>query len=392
MIARQGYNNNNLKYRNRGIVLQLIANAPISRADITKRIGLTRMAITNIVGELIEDGYIKEGEAEENLNVGRNPIMLDISNNSPVAVGVYIGRNSLYSILTDIKLNGLYIDEIKLEKNENQKTLEEKLYIILDRVFKYHKNKLSNRRIMGIGISSIGPFDPVDGILLNPRDFYDITNFPIKELITKKYKMPVYCENDMNAAALAEFLKGEGKNCNSFLYLGITNGIGAGIIVNRHLYGKDSVSVGEIGHMSIDYQGPVCNCGNRGCLEVFATMPIILERLKEAVGGKDIAITDFDELSNDPACNEVFTDVAEKLSVALVNAVNLLDPECIVVGHEGVFLPQVYLKQIQEKIEKRILSSGYKNISVVHSAFSIGAPLFGSAAIILNRLFSGEDI
>ncbi len=392
MTTRQGYNNNNLKYRNRGIVLQLIANNPVSRADITKRIGLTRMAITNIVSELIDNGYIKEGEAEENLQVGRNPIMLDISNTSPVAVGVYIGRNSLYAILTDIKLTALYIDEIPFEKTESEQSLKEKLYSILDRLFEYHKRKMKNRRIMGIGISSIGPFDPVKGILLNPRDFFGISNFPIKDIIEEKYQMTVYGENDMNAAALAEFLKGAGKDCNSFLYVGITNGVGAGIIVNRRLYGKDSISVGEIGHMSIDYQGPVCNCGNRGCLEAYATIPIIKSRLNKAISRNDVEITDFEELARIPECNEIFTDVVEKLSVALVNAVNLLDPECIVIGHEGVFLPSTYLNKMQEQIEKRILSSGYKKVTIVHSSFSLGAPLFGSAAIIINRLFSGEDI
>lgn len=392
MIARQGYNNNSLKFRNRGIVLQMIANNPVSRADITKNIGLTRMAITNIVGELIDKGYIKEGKTDENFQVGRNPIMLDISNHSPIAAGVYIGRNSLYAILTDIKLNALYIDEIPFGTTENEESLKKKLYSILDRLFEHHKRKISNRRIMGIGVSSIGPFDPIKGVLLNPRDFFGISNFPIKDIIEEKYKMPVYGENDMNAAALAELLRGNGKNCDSFLYVGITNGIGAGIVVNRHLYGKDSVSVGEIGHMSIDYQGPACNCGNRGCLEAYATMPIIINKLKETTSRDDIGITDFDELAKNPECNEVFTGVVEKLSVALVNAVNLLDPECIVIGHEGVFLPSVYLNKMQEQIEKRILSSGYKKVSVTHSAFSLGAPLFGSAAIIINRLFSGDDI
>lgn len=391
MRTRQGYNNNSLKYRNRGIVLQMVANSPISRADITKRIGLTRMAITNIVGELIDEGYITEGEAEENLNVGRNPIMLGISPESPLSIGVYIARNSLYAIITDIKLKALYIDEMPFFE-EDEQSLEKKICDILDKLFVYINKKMKNRKILGIGVSSIGPFDPVNGVLLNPRDFFGITHFNIKQIIENRYSLPVYGANDMNGAALAEYLIGNGKDCNSFLYVGITNGIGSGIIFNRRLYGRDSISVGEFGHTSIDYQGPICNCGNRGCLEAYATIPVIIERLKAASGREDVTITDFEELSNIEECNRVFMDVAEKISVALVNAVNLLDPECIVIGHEGVFIPKKYLSIIQEKIEKSILSSGYKKVSVVHSSFSIGAPLFGSAAIIINRLFSGEEL
>ena len=391
MTTRQGYNNNNLKYRNRGIVLQLIANSPVSRADITKRIGLTTMAISNIVGELIDDGYIVEGEAEENLQVGRNPIMLDISSRAPVVVGVYIARSSLYAILTDIRLKALYIDEIPFSC-EDADSLENKIYDILERVFAYKNKKFKDRRVMGIGVSSIGPFDPVKGILLNPRDFFGISNFYVKDIVEKKYGLPVYCANDMNGAALAEHLMGRGRECKSFLYVGITNGVGAGIIVNRHLYGSESISVGEIGHTCIDYHGPVCNCGNRGCLEAYASMPIIIDRLKKICIKDDIEITDFEELSHVKECNEVFFDVCQKIAVALTNTVNMLDPECIVIGHEGAFLPEKYLNEIKEQINKRILSAGYKNIQVVHSAFSIASPLYGSAAIILSRLFMGENI
>ena len=176
------------------------------------------------------------------------------------------------------------------------------------------------------------------------------------------------------------------------MYLGITNGIGAGIIVDRHLYGKNSISVGEIGHMSINFDGPVCSCGNKGCLEVYATMPVILNKLKRALNQDDIEVTDFDILSKDSRCDEIFNGVAEKLSVALVNAVNILDPECIVIGHEGAFLPEKYLKSMEKQIESRILSAGYKKVPVLHSAFNIGAPLYGSAAIILKRLFGGENL
>ena len=391
MSTRKGYNNNDLKYRNRGIVLRLIANESLSRVDITKRIGLTRMTVTNIVNELIEENYIVEGEVEEKARAGRNPVFLEVSKKSPLALGLHIGRNLLSVILTDIKLNCLYSKKISLE-NESTESLKKKIYQLIDGALKYYSDVFSERTLLGLGISSMGPVDPVKGEILNPIDFFSISDLPLCQLLKKKYKIPVYIENDMNASALAEHLKGCGKNCESFVYLGITNGIGAGVIVNHHLYGKDSISVGEIGHMSINFDGPVCSCGNRGCLESYAKMPVILERLKKASGNDSITYEDFLELSEDPACDEVFLDVIEKFAVALVNAVNLLDPERIVIGHEGVFLPQKYLAILQEQIEKRILSKGYREVKVLHSAFSLSAPLYGSAAIILNRLFSGQRI
>ena len=391
MSERKGFNNTHLKYRNRGIVLRLIANEDLSRIDITKRMGLTRMAITNIVSELIAEGYVVEGKTDENAQVGRNPILLDVAPASPLVAGVCIARNSLFAILTDIRLTALYIDEIPLQ-DESEASLKEKLCLILDRLFAFRDEKMPARKILGIGVSAPGPLDPKNGVLLNPQDFFFIENLPLKDFLEERYRMPVFTENDMNAAALAELLRGSAQNCGNFLYLGVTTGIGAGIVVDHRLYGRDSISVGEIGHMCINFNGPTCSCGNKGCLETYATIPIIMERLKEASGKENIALTDFEELSEDEACHKVFMDVAGKLAHALINAVNLLDPECVVIGHEGVFLPEKYLKEIQHRIEKRILATGYKSVPVYPSAFSLGAPVYGSAAMVLNHLFEGELI
>lgn len=391
MSERKGYNNTHLKYRNRGIVLRLIANEPLSRIEITKKMGLTRMAITNIVSELISEDYIVEGETAENAQVGRNPIMLNVSPLSPLVAGVHIARNALFAILTDIRLSALYIDELPLQ-DETEESLKEKLCLILDRLFAYREEKMPARKILGIGVSAPGPLDPKEGMLLNPQDFFFIENLPIKSFLEERYRMPVFTENDMNASALAELLRGSAQNCSNFLYLGITNGIGAGIVVDHRIYGKDSISVGEIGHMCINFNGPTCSCGNKGCLETYATMPILLERLKEASGKESVALTDFEELSEDENCHKIFMDVTGKLSHALINAVNLLDSDCVVIGHEGVFLPEKYLKEIQNRIEKRILATGHKSVPVYPSAFSLGSPVYGSAAVVLNRLFEGELI
>lgn len=389
MGIRKGFNNTHLKYRNRGIVLQLIANEPRSRIDITKRMGLTRMAISNIVSELIDENYILEGETRENAQVGRNPILLDISSGSPLAAGIYIARNSVSAMLTDIRLTAIYVDEIPLE-NETADSLKEKICLLLDRLFAYRDEKMKYRRILGIGISSIGPFDPNTATILNPIDFFSISNLPLKEFLEERYRLPVFAENDMNASALAEHLHGSGQGCDDFLYLGITSGIGSGIVVNGRLYGADSISVGEIGHMCINFDGPLCSCGNRGCLETYATIPVILKKLEEVSGKTGLTPTDFELLSKDPACKAVFDDLISKLAAALVNAVNLLDPQRIVIGHEGVFLPEYCFEELQQQVEERILSSGYKELAVLPSSFSLGAPLYGAAAAVLTRLFEGE--
>ena len=205
MAERKGLNNTHLKQRNRGIALQHIAGGPLSRAEITKRMGLTKMAITNIVGELINEGYLIETEAEEKASVGRTPVLLDIGPKAPIATGLSLSRNEVCILLSDIKLRALYMDKTKLE-NETADTLTEKIFSLLDGAFSYFQKHYSQKRILGIGISSIGPLDCEKGEILRPTGFFGIEDYPISALLHQRYQLPVSLYNDMDASAIAEKL------------------------------------------------------------------------------------------------------------------------------------------------------------------------------------------
>ncbi len=389
MAERKGLNNTHLKYRNRGIALQHIAGAPLSRVEITKRMGLTKMAITNIVGELILEGYLVETESEEKAAVGRTPVLLDIGPKAPIAAGVYLSRNEVCVLLSDIKLRALYMDKAKLE-NEDAASLTEKIYRLLDGAFSYFHKHHPARRILGIGVSSIGPLDCEKGDILRPTGFFGIEDYPIAHLLQQRYQLPVSLHNDMDASAIAEKLYGIGRLYDGFLYLGITNGIGSGIIVNRRLYRGSGISGGEIGHMCIDFNGPVCSCGNRGCLETYANTPVVLAKMKAATGLDKIDCADYETLAADPACDAILSDMTDKLSVALINASNLLDPQAVIIGHDGAFIPPAYLQRLEKQLNERILGAGYRNIPVIRSHFVNRAPLMGSVCLIFERLFGGE--
>lgn len=390
MSERTGYNSIRTKNRNRGIVLRLIAGEHLSRAEITKRIGLTKMAITKIVSELIDDGYVIEGKSDSGQGVGRSPTSLDISPNAPAALGLYISRNSMQVVISSLNLELLFSDSLPL-KNETRATLTEKIFFLCDKALHYASACLSKTKIIGIGVSAVGPLDPAGGMILDPTNFFGITEYPVCELLRRRYGLPVLLENDMNAAAIAERFYGIGKKTDSFMYVGITNGIGAGIILEGRLAQLCSTSVGEIGHMSINFDGPLCSCGNKGCLEVYANLPVIEERLEKAVG-KPVLPMDFAHFSLHPSCVEIFDDLTEKFAVALVNSINFLDLQSIVIGHEGIYLPDSFFSGLEERVNARILSKGYKKIGVRRSTFGSSAPLLGSACLVFDRLFAGEQL
>ena len=386
MGERRGMNHTHLKNRNRGLVLQWIAaEQNISRLDIARQTGLTKMTITNLVGELIEQGYVTERNATATAAVGRNPVMLDIAPHAPKAVGLYISRDTVTVILTDFKLQVLFSRALFLQ-NETAESLTQKLLTLTEMALSRTKD-----RVFGIGIAAIGPLDLRNRTMLRPTNFFGIKNFPLADQLEETFGLPVYLQNDMDAAALAEKLFGFGRKLDNFLYIGLSNGVGSGIISNGRVYRGGNGFSGEIGHMSIDYTGPRCLCGNRGCLELYINMPAIRQHLQEAVG-EPVGYADFAQLEGHPTCHAIFMDMTEKLVAALVGTVNLLDPQFIFIGHEGIWLPDTYIQLLEDTLNSRILSAGHKHIPVARSAFGTQSPLLGSVCAIYHELFTGHDL
>ena len=385
MPIKKGINSNDIKQTNRGLVLKMVSvESGLSRSTIAKQIGLTKMAVSNIVSELIEDGYLAETQAAPVAGAGRNPVLLDIAPHAPLVAGVYLSRDSLSVICTDLKLQEKYRQSVVL-CNETAESLRDKLRALTDDMLAAQTEK-----VLGIGVSAIGLLDIRSGLLLNPRNFFGIQNFPIVRLLKEWYGLPVLLHNDMKAAALAEKLFGHWKDTNNFIYLGITNGIGSGIISDGQLFRDSCDTAGEIGHLSLDMNGPVCSCGRRGCLEAYISMPLILKRIQEACDLPSLTADRLDEIADDWRAIPILEDMTDKLAFALTDMVNLLDTEVIIIGHEGSYLPHRYLEQLSDEINLHIFSAGYKKIEVCPSSFGTEAPLLGSVCCMLASLFSGE--
>lgn len=371
------------------MVLRHIATEQgISRIEIAKRMHLTKMAITNIVNELIAAGYVHERECTDSNLVGRRPMSLFISPNAGKVISLYLSRSSVTAILCDLTGSILCKYSIPLS-NETAGKLTDKIYKAIDYVSQQASVGEGPSDILGIGVASIGPINTENGEILNPPDFFGITKYPISALIEARYGHTVYINNDMNASSLAENLFGVGKEYRNFVYVGITNGIGMGIVSASELYQNGSGYAGEIGHISIDYRGDRCSCGNRGCLETYANIPVILKRLSKASGEQGISAKDFERLSEIPACRSVLEDVIQKISIALTNTINLLDPQCVIIGAEGAYLPDFCLQALEDNINSHILAVGYRRVKVVRATFGSDTPLVGSASCVLDKIFNG---
>ncbi len=379
---KRGMNGSDIKRTNRGLFLKNIAlgNA-VSRIELAKLTGLTKMTAGNIAQELISMGIIKECGPIYAGATGPAPQKLSIDENAPKIIGIYISRDELVFSLGNISGDIIQKNNIPLS-NETSDSIAQKLISGIKKVVKSQKNK-----ILAIGVAMIGPIDS-DGAIVDSPNFFGIEKLAVKEIIESNFSYPTIICNDISAAAVAEHLKSD-KKLSNFVFIGNSNGLGAGIIQNGELMTSGDSFLGEFGHITIDINGGKCPCGNTGCLELYASHTVLLKRLSNIVG-KKVTAKDFEELSKNPECDKVFTDIAEKLATGMITIINLLRPDSFILGYEGYYLPDKYVNIIENKINSLRFLKQDKKIKVLKATLKADSAIFGSIAVVLREIFKGE--
>jgi glucokinase len=253
--------------------------------------------------------------------------------------------------------------------------------------------------IRGIGICSPGPLDPVAGLVINPPNVPCWRNYPLASEVANIYHVPVKLDNDANAAALAEARWGAGRGCQNIFYATIGTGIGSGIVLDGKIFHGRTGAAGEGGHVSIDYRGPRCGCGKRGCIEAYASGPAIARRTREkltADGNRGSAIHELssgnlDAISSemvgqayaagDRLATEILQETVELLSAWLGNIVDLLDPEVIIVGGGVAAMLKPFFEEISRRLPQCCINSRAREIPLVMARYGADAGIAGGAAL-----------
>lgn len=385
-MAKRGINNSNLKQENRGIILKYIATGEgNTRIELAKKTGLSKMSVTNVIAEFLENGIVEEQSVASSAGQGRNPICLSISPAAPKLIGLFIHRDNCTAVLCDMRLQILKkaVSEFQILEKES---LLQKMFEVIDAVLPV------DERVMGIGVGAVGPVDIRKGMILNPPNFYGIKDFEVTTPLKERYHLPVYLDSQYNCAALAEKFFGVGRQYRDFVFVGITNGIGSGIISDDRIFRNSNGLTSELGHVSIDWQGRPCNCGNKGCMETYAGIKVIETELQRRTQtGQSFREFCADVQGNAmPYVQEIFTDMMNSIACGLVSLINLVNPQAIVVGHEGYYIPGVYLAYLEEQVNAHKLSGNYRYIEVRKSGFGEEAHLRGCACTVLNQIFEGK--
>ena len=387
-MAGQTKNLQYLKFSNQASIYKLLATlGPASRAELSRILGLSRMAITNLVSEMMQSGLIVENSPNtlQQNGSGRKSIALEIPDYRINAIGILIERYSIRCNAMDIKGNEFYRDRAEIPKDCTNQILTDIILSLVNKLFE----KLPDYNFSGIGISSIGPVDIETCTILQPPNFYQISNLPLGEILYAEYGLPVFMLNCMSAATLAEHLYGNARNCRNMVYIGFGSGVGSGAIINNKVFTGSRGFAGELGHISIDpINGALCSCGQYGCLETYTNTPTLLKRLNYS--NVNDLIDDYINKRLPPKKVHEMQIFYHAALTSIITAANIYDPELIVIGDKGSLLLEPFLTKLHRQLNCLMIQHGTRIMPLAISAFGESASLIGAPSIIFDRIFARD--
>jgi glucokinase len=315
------------------------------------------------------------------------------------ALGVDIGGTKVAAGLVSASGEIVYQTRVPMVCQEDAAAGLRAVESAIRAVFAARPEETNPGLLTGIGVCSPGPLDPESGVVLNPPNLPCWRNFPLGAELHRVFGLPIRVDNDANAAGLAEAIWGEAKGFRFVFYATLGTGIGTGIVLDRHIYHGRTGSAAEGGHVTIDYQGPQCACGKRGCIEALCAGPAIAARARrrlaeprpskskmlELAGGDPAQVTA--EIvgeafrKGDALASEVLLETADLLAVWLGNVIDLLEPEVIVFGGGVAPLMSAFLGHIRSQLPRWSINQRCQEIPLLLGRYGADAGIAGAAAL-----------
>ena len=388
-----------------GLLQQIYEHTNISRIELAKLTGLSAACVGGVVNRLLKKGLIVES-GENSTPLGRRPVSLSVREDLAYFVGVDLGSYMLRVVVADMLGRLIYKYETVSKVSEGrQNTLQRTLESI-------HKALaecgVPRDLVKGIGMAHSGVVDSESGVILSfprPGQMAQWRNVPLRDMLEEAFALPVTLDDSTRTMAIAEKHYGIGLGLSDFLYISVSMGIGAALFIDSKLYRGPGGLAGEFGHMTANRNGPLCSCGNYGCLETAASCAAIIEAVRGALEkGVDsripeLAKGDLDHISvemvvqaareNDGLAFRVLHEAASQIGIALADVVNLLNPRVVVFGgplfrHGAPLL----LDPLQRIIKQHALEKSANEVQLKISALGSEASALGATRQVSQNILS----
>lgn len=376
------------------IIRTVQQHAPISRTALTNRVGLTTASVINITNALIDAGILLEaGRACHNIP-GRKAVMLEVNAEALYTVGIELSTEVITVAVSNFRAEFVCCTRQPISPRDGMEPILDKIVSAVEQAIE--KAGVDRSKILGVGLSAPGPLDSTNGIMINPPNFPDWNHVPVKEILQRRLNLPVCCDKESNAAAMAEYYYGAAVGYKTTFFLSMFRlGIGGGLISGGNVFHGFRDGAGEIGHTTVDPSGPQCTCGSYGCLEAMVSGAALVRQAQQlyklnlnfaADCDLDVEALSLEELfsrseAGDEVCLHVVKQAAVYIATALGNVINLFSPELIVLGGTMARLSPQLVSMIREHISLKKYPSHCPAIRVIESSF--GELTFAKGAIVL---------
>ena len=393
IVATQKVTRAQTKQHNKALILKTIYDQrQISRADLARSTHLTRPTVSSVVSELIRDGLVAEigyGPSEG----GKPPILLSIVDDSRHLIGIDLANSEFRGAVVDLRGKVIQRRSLPVGELDGEKALE-LVFQLVDEL-----TAMAARPILGIGIGTPGLMDPEAGLVRRAVNL-EWRDLPLRNLLAGRYNLPVYIANDSQVAALGEYVFGRVADIPNLIVVKVGRGVGAGIVLNGKLYYGDGFGAGEVGHIRVVDHGPLCRCGNYGCLESVVSSQVLirdvgalLQRLPQsslhdyfAATGPvttDRVLEAF--LAGHDEIRAVIEPMGRYLGRAIASLVGILNIRHIMVGGSLARFGDALIAPARMEMQHYVQATQAQETTVTATNLGTDIVIFGAAALLLTN-------
>lgn len=400
-MIRKNYtaDQNWVRRMNRSIILEVLRiHHTLSRAGLASETGLNPSTVSSIISELLNDNLVHETDLIQRAT-GRPGRLLELNPQGGCALGIEINVDYMSIALTDFTANILWRKRLRSDPDNPHE-------IILDQAKKLLQEALDigsryRLRYLGVGVGVPGLVDLRTGdVKIAPNlKWY---NMPVREPLAACFDLPIYVENEANAAALGEYYFGVARQVENFIYLSAGIGLGSGIMIDGKLFRGSQGYASEVGHMTFDVNGELCGCGKRGCWETFVGPRAVERRVRNTLregtqsclaemASGELENIDFELVvqaaqKGDPVALAALHEVGYYLGLGVANLVNVFNPEMIVLGGALNLASPILLPVMEQTMVENALFTNREKVKISASAHGTDACLMGTIALVLDDI------
>jgi len=369
------------------IVESLKRHGRLTQVELAGSTGLSPATVSNIVKELTAAGLLHTSFTSRS---GRRATLVSLARQLGLVAGVHYTSRQLHIAIADVTRTVVSQTSLPLPLDHRHDAQLDRLAILLGELMESLGGGVAD--LLAVGLALPAPIDPRTGMVSTPGLLRGWEGVDVAASLAERIGRPVHVDSEANLGGLAEAREGSGRTASSSVFLRIGHTISAGLIVSGDLFRGVNGKAGQIGHVTIDENGPICRCSNRGCLEMYAGGPALLSLFPPEAGMQRISDLLQAAEAGDGSSRRVIADAGRHIGIAAASLCNLFDPELIVVGGELAQAGEILMAPMRHSLERSALPSADGLPEIVGASFGEWAETRGAIAVALDHVTVDADV